>query len=71
MFLNAVRFQEIVEELVRLKQINYLEAVLMYCQENELELEDVGSLITVDLKDKIKVDAMNEGLMKKEARLPV
>jgi hypothetical protein len=71
MFLDQTKFQLQIEEIVVTNRLSYLDAVVYYCQKNELEPEEVTKLITSNLKDKIKVNAMDEGLIKREARLPI
>lgn len=70
MFLTDTTFQKIIEELVSSKRMSYLDAVVHYCKENELDPEDVTKLISSNLKDKIKIDAMEDGFMRRESRLP-
>jgi hypothetical protein len=48
-----------------------MEAVIRFCDENRLDVEEVLPLIGRTLKEKIRVDAENGGFMKtKTARLP-
>ena len=35
------RFSKIVEDIVKDKQVNYMDAILIYCENHELEPEDV------------------------------
>ena len=37
--------------------MTHLDAVLYYCDKNEIEVESVSKLITKDLKDKIETNA--------------
>ena len=71
MFLTDTSFHTLIEKMVNDKKISYLDAVLLYCSENEIDPEDIPKLLTSNLKDKIKIDAMNEGLMKKTSMLPI
>ena len=49
-----------------------MEAVMKFCDENRIDVEEVLPLIGRTLKEKIRVDAENAGYMKtKSARLPV
>jgi hypothetical protein len=70
-FLTDTKFQEEIEAIVSEKQLTYLDAVVHYCATNELDPEDITKLISSNLKDKIKIDAMDEGLIRKESRLPL
>jgi hypothetical protein len=71
MLLTPELFLSKIEDMVEEHDINHMEAVLLYCDDNSLDTRDILSLITVPLKERIKLDAMNNGLMKMEAQLPV
>jgi hypothetical protein len=71
MFLTQSEFQHEIEELVWAEDITYMEAVLFYCDLNSVEPEDILGLISPNLKDKIKMDAVSDGLIKQEAMLPL
>lgn len=70
-FLDEQKFMMQVEHLVKNKGLDHMEAVLEFCDENKLDVEEVIPLIGRSLKEKIRVDAMNNGMMKKQAQLPV
>jgi len=71
-FLDEQKFMTRINELVKTKQLDHLEAVIQFCDENRVDVEEVLPLIGRTLKEKIRVDAENAGLMKtKSARLPV
>lgn len=74
-FMTAAKFSMEVEEIVKTNQggLNYIDAVLVYCEENEIELENVSKLISKPLKEKLKVDAQRMNFMKRtsRARLPL
>jgi hypothetical protein len=48
-----------------------MDAVLDYCKENFLEPEDVTSLISKSLKDKIEMDFRELNYLPKQAQLDV
>jgi hypothetical protein len=70
-FLDATTFQLGVEALTREKRIDHLDAVIMFCKENDLEPDEIKKLLTSNLKDKIKMAAIDGGYMKREATLPI
>jgi hypothetical protein len=71
-FLDEQKFMTRIEELVKVKQLDHMEAVIKFCDENRIDVEEVLPLIGRTLKEKIRVDAENAGYMKtKSARLPV
>jgi hypothetical protein len=62
-----------IEKLVREKEIEYMEAVILWCERNNLELEFAAEMIrrNTALKAKIQIEAENLNFMKKSARLPI
>jgi hypothetical protein len=71
MFLNERSLEDKVEEIVLTKRLSHIDALISFCSTNELEFEDIAKLITPNLKDKIKMNAEEDGLMKRSARLPI
>jgi|TARA_R110002073_G_scaffold231741_2_gene392833 hypothetical protein len=60
-----------VEKVALDKNINHLDAVIWYCQKNELEPDSVGRLITKGLKEKIEANARELNYLEKQATLPI
>ena len=50
-----------------------MDAILFYCEENQIEVDSVGRLISKSLKEKIQVEASKANLIKIEqtGKLPV
>jgi hypothetical protein len=72
--MNSKEFSLIIEGVVRDKRpITYLEAILWYCEENQLEVDSVGRLISKSLKEKIQVEASKANLIKipETGKLPI
>ena len=46
-----------IEKVAKEKDINHIDAVIWYCQKNDLEPDSVGRLITKGLKEKIEANA--------------
>lgn len=66
------RFSKIIEDIVKDKSITHMDAVLLYCDNHELEPEDVKKFVSKTLKDKITVNAQDLNyLPKTTAELPV
>lgn len=53
-----------VERLVRAKRISYLEAVVLYCEQNELEVESIAPYLSEKIKSKIGTEASRLHLVK-------
>ena len=54
-----------VESLVKTYNFNYIDAILTFCEENKIEMESVGKLISKPLKEKLKYDAIQLNFLKK------
>ena len=74
-FLTPTKFSETIEKIVKDSDglVNYIEAIVSFCEENQIEYETVSKLITKPLKEKIKYQAQTLNYMKKTTRgiLPV
>ena len=68
-FLCQVKFSQIIEELVKVnKDMNYIDAIIHYCDQNNIEVDSVGKLISKPLKEKIKCDGINLNFLKRTSR---
>lgn len=72
-FLNSEKFFKQVDEFTRKFNITYIEATVKACEHFQIDPEDVGKLklINSSLRDRLHVDGMNEGYLKREAQLPL
>ena len=50
-----------------------MDAIIMYCEKNEIDVGSVGSMINKSLKEKIKIEAFNLRMLKdsKTGKLPI
>ena len=72
--MNSKEFSLIIEGVVKEKRpISYMDAIIWYCEENNIEIETTSRLISKSLKEKIQVEAMNANMLKMEkgGKLPV
>ena len=67
MLLNSKKFGLLIEDIVKKKKISYLDAVLDYCETNDIDTGTVSSLINKSLKEKIQIEAENLKLIKGSA----
>jgi hypothetical protein len=67
------RFSMAIEEMVYMKDIPYIDAICMYCDENGFEVEVAAKLVSGVLKSKIKLEAENLHFLKKSdtSQLPL
>jgi Phage late-transcription coactivator len=69
---EMVTFSYHVEKLANSKSIPYIGAVILYCEERQLEVEVAAKLISASLKAKIRLEAEELHFLPKSntARLP-
>jgi hypothetical protein len=67
------KFSLEIEELVYMKDIPYIDAVVMYCEQTGFELETAAKLVSGVLKSKIKLEAEELHYLKKSntSQLPL
>ncbi len=72
-FLCQNKFTGDIENLVLNSDLNYIEAIISYCEEKNIEFESVGKLISKPLKDKLKAEATELNYLKRTSRskLPI
>ena len=73
-FFCPSRFAQEIESLVHTTEgMSYIDAIIHFCEQNNIDVESVPKLISKPLKEKIKCDALELNFMKKtsRAKLPV
>jgi len=72
-FLTPSKFALEIEKIVAEEKLNYIDAIVHYCEVNELEVESVTKLVSKSLKERLKYDAISLNFMKKtsRAKLPI
>ena len=60
-----------IEKMVSEKKITYMEAVLLYTEDIDGEIEMVSKLINKSIKDKIEYEAQELNMLKKTGKLPL
>ena len=67
-FLSAEKFSLEIEKYVIENNCNYIDAILSYCEENDIEIETISKLISKPLKERLKVNAENLNFLKKTSK---
>lgn len=72
-FLKNNNFVEDVEKLCKSKNIEYIDAVVLWCEKHKLDVETAAFWIKKDpaMKAKIQAEAENLNILKRGAKLPV
>jgi Phage late-transcription coactivator len=70
---KAKEFYEAIESLVWKHDIEYMDAIIMHCEKNNIEVESVASLIksNENIKSKIQIEAEKLHFLPKTARLDI
>ena len=67
--MTTAKFSQEVERIVLdNNDMNYIDAIIHYCDQNEIELETVPKLISKPLKEKLKYDAQELNFIKRTSR---
>ena len=69
--MKSKEFGIIIEKLVKEKNMSYMDAVIHYCEENDIDLQHINKLISKPLKEKISVEAQKLNFLPKTGSLPV
>ena len=67
-FLTPQKFAMEIEKIVAEDELNYIDAILHYCETNSLEVESITKLISKPLKERLKWDATRLNFMKRTSR---
>ena len=68
-FFCPSRFAQEIETLVQVnKNMNYIDAIVHFCDQNSIDLESVPKLISKPLKEKIKYEAQEVNFLKRTSR---
>ena len=67
-FLTPSKFALEIEKIVAEEKINYIDAIVHYCEVTELEVESITNHVSKPLKEKLKWDATRLNFMKRTSR---
>ena len=72
-FLTPSKFSLEIEKIVVEEKCNYIDAIVHYCEVNNIEVDSITKLVSKPLKERLKYDAINLNFMKKtsSAKLPL
>jgi hypothetical protein len=70
-FRSPNEFSLHIEEQVSRHKIGYMDAVIQYCEEVDIDIESISKLINQSLKDKIQYEAEENNFMKRRGKLPL
>ena len=67
-FLTPQKFAIEIEKIVAEEDLNYIDAILHYCEINNLEVDSIKKVVSKPLKERLKWDATRLNFMKKTSR---
>ena len=65
------KFNNEINQLVSTTSMNYIDAILHYCDQNGLEAETVKGLISAETKENLRNDAESLNFFPKTSKLPI
>lgn len=73
MLLNQITFSQQVRELCKERSMEYIDAVVYWCEKNNVDVEYAAALIKKDavILSEIQTEAENLNILKKTAKLPI
>jgi len=70
-FRSTNEFSLYIEGRVAAQEISYMEAIIQYCEEVDIDIESISKLINQSLKDKVQIEAEDGNYFKKRGKLPL
>ena len=70
-FRSPTEFSLYIDEQVSTFKITYMDAVINYCNEKEIDIDSIGSLINQKLREKIQMEAEQANMIKPRGHFPV
>jgi len=68
-FFCPSKFAQEIESLVQKNpDMNYIDAIVFFCEKNSIDVESVPKLISKPLKEKLKYEAMELNFLKRSSR---
>ena len=64
------QFALVIEKIASTKKISHMDAILNYCEDKQIEPDQITHLINRNLKEKIKSNAQDLNFLPKTAALP-
>lgn len=60
-----------IEKFVSRARCSYLDAIVLFCEENNIEVESAAQMLNTTIKQKLEVEAQDLNYLPKTARLPI
>jgi len=70
-FKNTNEFALYIESVVQDKKVSHMDAVLLYCEQNFIDPQDISKLINKNLKQKIELNMIEANYLPKKGTLDI
>lgn len=60
-----------IHERVKIKKLTYMETIIEFCEEESIDIESISGLIDDSIKNRIRIEAEKENMIKSIPRLDV
>lgn len=67
-FLSTQKFSLDIENYVIENNCTYIDAIVSYCDENDIELDSVSKILSKPLREKLKLEAERLNFLKKTSK---
>jgi len=64
--MNSKEFSLMIEGIVKEKRVTYMDAIIDYCDKNDIDLTTVKSIVNKSLREKIKSEAVDLKMLKEK-----
>lgn len=69
--MTSAKFSIIIEKVVQQHRLSYMDAIIWWCEQNEMEIETAAKLCNGVIKEKLRYEAQELNFMEKPNRLPI
>ena len=69
--MTSAKFSIIIEKAVQQHRLSYMDAIVWWCEEHEMEIEVAAKLCNGVIKEKLRYEAQELNFLEKPNRLPI
>ena len=69
--MTSQKFSLLIEQMVLDKKCSYMDAIVLYCEKNEMEIESAAKLVNIKIKQQLEIEFGELNFLPKAARLPI
>jgi hypothetical protein len=69
--MTSQSFSLLIEQLVLDKRCSYVDAIVLYCEKNAMEIESAAKLCNVKIKQHLEIEYGELNFLPKSAKLPI